>query len=276
MGRLFVLLGLVACQDYDLHANEDPSSVDSAGKDTAPEVDTADTEDTADTGDTGGGVIVDTGDPEVATEPVYINSGSTLYSYDPTTRTATEIGVFKDRGVTVSTMTDIAIDLSGHMYGVAYEELYRITPSSARVEWLATLDASQNALTFVSDGTLVAAGDGGVVSIDLTTYRTRAIGGRGYESSGDIVGLPDGYLYWSVLGGSSDVLVQIDPQSGAAVELGPIGTNGVYSLGYAYGELLGFTSGNKVIVIDAGTGRTTRTDGLSGSWWGATTNPVLW
>lgn len=275
MTRVCLLFCLAACQDYDLTAREKPEGLDTAeADDTAPDVDTADDPD--DTGDTGGGVIVDTGDPEVATEPVYINSGSTLYSYDPTTNTATEIGVFKERGVTVSTMTDIAIDLGGHMYGVAYEELYHITPATAEVELLGTLDAEQNALTFVSDGTLVAAGDAGVISIDLGTLRTKTIGGRGYTSSGDIVGLPDGYLYWSVEGGGSDKLVRVDPQTGAASELGSIGTSGVYSLGYAYGDLYGFTSSNKAIVIDSSTGRTSSTQNLAGSWWGATTNPVLW
>jgi hypothetical protein len=50
----------------------------------------------------------------------------------------------------------------------------------------------------------------------------------------------------------------------------------VYALGYAYGDLLGFTAQNKVVVIDSATGRATRTDKLTGTWWGATTNPVLW
>lgn len=273
LGTLFTL-GLFACTDYDLQATQEPGGgADSDTGEFDPGTDTADTGDSGD--DTGGGQI-DTDDPEVATEPIYINSGSTLYSYDPATNVATEIGVFKERGVTVSSMTDIAIDLSGHMYGVAYTELYRITPATAAVEWLAELDDSQNALTFVSDGTLVAAGDGGVVTIDLTTYRQSRLGGAKFTSSGDIVGLPDGYLYWSVEGSGDDMLVQVDPQNGVSTELGSIGTYGVYALGYAYGDLYGFTSGNKSIVIDATTGRSSSTRRLDGSWWGATTNPVLW
>lgn len=265
---------LCACQDYDLQATRDPA--DDAGEDSGdfvPDVDTGDT--AADTGDTGGGTI-DTGDPEVATEPIYINSGSTLYSFDPATGVATEIGVFKEDGVTVSTMTDIAIDLSGHMYGVAYEELYRITPRTGRAEWIGTLDDSANALTFVSDGTLVAAGDGGVITVDTVTLRQSRLGGARFVSSGDIVGLPDGYLYWSVEGDAGDRLVRVDPHNGVVTELGDIGTDGVYALGFAYGELYGFTSGDKAIVIDSSTGRTLSTERLDGSWWGATTNPVLW
>lgn len=267
---------LVGCSDYDLRKQEEPTPDDPADSGSfMPDTST----DTAgvDTGeDTGSEVIPDTADPEVATEPVYINSGSTLYSYDPTTKTATVIGVFKDNGVTVSSMTDIAIDLSGHMFGVAYEELYRITPTTGEVTDLGNIGVNCNALTFVSDGTLVGAGDSGVITIDPKGLKTKKLGGGSFTSSGDIVGLPDGFLYWSVQGGTSDELVQVDPATGKATRLGSIGSSGVYSLGYAYGTLYGFTSGDEVLEIDATTGRTTKTDRLAGSWWGATTNPVLW
>ncbi len=271
-----VVFGL-GCSDYDLHGKEEAEGADA--KDTGNddrEVDTAD--DPEDSGDTGGDTSTDTGepDPEIATEAIYINSGSTLYSFDPATGRATQIGIFKDAGVTVSDMTDIAIDLTGRMVGVAYTELYSITPATAEVSWIGTLDDSCNGLTFVSDGTLVAAGDGGVITIDTGTLQQSKLGGRTYTSSGDIVGLPDGFLYWSVRGTANDVMVRVDPTNGTTVELGDIGTGGVFALGYAYGELYGFTSAEKVIIIDATTGRTVSTDRLSGTWWGATTNPVLW
>ncbi|GDX83348.1 hypothetical protein LBMAG42_51590 [Deltaproteobacteria bacterium] len=279
MSRMNVgsLVLLFACTDYDLNQQEKPGP--GADADTGEFVPAEDTSvDTADTGDSGLVIDEDTGepDPEVATESVYINSGSTLYGYDPTTNTATTIGVFKDGGVTVSDMTDIAIDLSGHMYGIAYTEVYQINPTTAVVTDLGAIRDNCNALTFVSDGTLVAACDSGVITIDTTTLKSNKLGGTAYTSSGDIIGLPDGMLYWSVQGGASDDLVQVNPTNGQSTLLGSIGTSGVYALGYANGALYGFTSANKVIVIDSTTGRTTSTDKLSGTWWGATTNPVLW
>lgn len=273
--NLGLALLLVACTDYDLVAKKDPAEADEEDNSTfVPTEDTA--VDTGEGEDTGEEVVIDTSDPEVARASVYINSGSTLYSYDPATNVATTIGVFKDGGVTVSDMTDIAIDLNGHMYGIAYTELYQITPATAEVTHLGAIRDNCNALTFVSDGTLVAAGDSGVITIDTTTLRTNKIGGQSYTSSGDIIGLPDGMLYWTVQGGASDNLVQVNPTNGQATLLGSIGTSGVYALGYADGALYGFTSGNKVIVIDSTNGRTTSTQNLSGTWWGATTNPVLW
>jgi hypothetical protein len=272
--RLALFVLSAACSDYDLEAKNAASG--SGGEDSGTFVPEVDTAETGIGEDSGGGTIVDTADPEVASEPVYINSGSTLYSFDPATRAATAIGQFKDSGVLESGMTDIAIDLTGRMYGVAYEELYRINPTTAAITWVGTLDDSANALTFLSDGTLVAAGDGGVITVDPATMRQSKVGGRGYTSSGDIVGLPDGYLYWSVEAGSNDDLIRVDPSNGVCTRLGSIGAGGVYALGYADGELYGFTSQNKVVVIDATTGRATQTNNLSGSWWGATTNPVLW
>ena len=280
--RLIVLPLLLACTDYDLQATNDKQI--EATEDTGQFVPSEDTASDSAGEDSGTVVIEDSGepepepepDPEVATEPIYLNTGSALYGYDPTTNTATKVGNFSDGRNNITDMTDIAIDLSGYMYGVAYDELYRVTPTTAGVTHVATLDAQYNALTFVSTGELVGAAGTSVVIIDTSTGRTNRVGSSSFTSSGDIVGLPDGFLYWSTVGGGSDDLVRIDPTTGDTTRLGSIGHSGVYALGYAYGELYGFTSGSTVMVIDAASGRATSDDHLSGAWWGATTNPVVW
>ena len=112
-------------------------------------------------------------------------------------------------------------------------------------------------------------------SSDLRTGALTPLVARGeYSTSGDIIGLPDGMLYWTVTGG--DALVQVDPADGTTRRRGNIGISGIYGLGYAYGELLGFVSSGRVVVIDESSGDTEDNAPLSGSWWGATTNPVLW
>lgn len=282
--RFVSLLALftVACNDYDLQTTGDKRN--EADTDTGEFVPTTDTSDTSVDTDTGSVVIDDSGpedsappdDPEVATESMYLNTGSALYSYDPATNTASIIGNFSSGGSRVTDMTDIAIDLNGYMYGVAYDVLYQITPATADVRRVAALDAQYNALTFVSTGALVGAAANQVVSIDTSTGRTTRIGGSGYTSSGDIIGLPDGYLYWSTEGGGSDDLVRIDPNSGAATKLGSIGESGVYALGFADGVLYGFLSAGEVFQISSTSGRGSGNQRLSGTWWGATTNPVLW
>lgn len=263
---------LVACVDYDLDANVDkpvegqPEDSGEPAEDTA-----ADTADSAE--DTGGSTVPDDTAP-VATEPVYINTSSTLYSYDPGSNRATEIADFNENGRAFSGMTDIAIDLDGHMFGGSYTALYRIDPNTAEVTFVADLSDEMTGLTFVSDGTLVGAG-AGVNIVDPNTGRlTELVPPGRFDTSGDIVGLPDGMLYWTVTGG--DDLVVVDPSSGSAQRVGDVGESGVYGLGYAYGTLYGFTSAGRVLQIDSATGRVSDDTRATGTWWGATTNPVLW
>lgn len=272
--RLILVTGfLTGCSEYDLSSKqEDP--VPEVPEDTGtPTNDTGEDTDTDEPVDTGTVVVPDTG--EVATEAVYINTSSTLFSYDPATGRATRIGDFVEGSRPIDGgMTDIAIDLGGIMYAGSYTSLYRVNPTTAECTFVASLDDEMTGLTFVSDGRLVGAGSA-VSFVDTRTGALTPLVREGeFNTSGDIVGLPDGMLYWTVTGG--DALVQVDPNTGTARRRGTIGVTGIYGLGYAYGELLGFTSGGRVLVMDETNGRPSDNETLSGTWWGATTNPVLW
>jgi len=67
----------------------------------------------------------------------------------------------------------------------------------------------------------------------------------------------------------------VDPNTGTTTRIGNLGTSAVYGLGYAYEQLYGFTSGGRMLAIDA-TDADASSQRLEGAWWGATTNPVLW
>lgn len=268
---LFLAIG---CTDYGLRGKEaappspEPEDTDEPVVDTDEPVDTGDTADTGHTTD-----VTDPG--PVATEPVYINTASTLFSYDPATHTATRIGEFTEGGRPVTGgMTDIAIDLDGLMYGGSFTTLYRVDPRNGDCRRVGSLADEMTGLTFVSDGRLVGAG-AAVSFVDTSTGDLTPLVRAGqYSTSGDIIGLPDGMLYWTVDGG--DDLVQVDPDDGSLRRRGSVGVSGVFGLGYADGELIGFTSSGRVIGIDESSGRSTGSQSLSGTWWGATTNPVLW
>lgn len=262
---------LTACTDYNLEGNKTPKDVDTGE---APVEDSPVQEsETADTGDSG--VVVETGDSDVATEAVYISTGPTLYSYEPSTNTATRVGDYMDGGTRVTEMTDIAIDLSGHVYGASWSTLYAIDATNAQVSEVATMDQSFNALTFLSDGTLVGAAGDAVYRVDTSTGRTTPIArSTGFTTSGDIVGLPDGLLYWTVEGG--DRLVVVDPTTGDATLVGNIGVPTLYGVGYTNGLLYGFSSAGRAVTIDPATGAATANQSLPGTWYGATTNPVVW
>ncbi len=266
----------LACSDYDLKRDDDVT-----GDDTGRPADSATPEETAPPVDSGGD-SADQGPPEepdtgAATEPVYLNTGSMLYSFDPVGVSASLIGEFRQGGTWITDMTDIAIDLSGRMYGVSFDTLYAIDATSAAVTEVGRLGVSDcNGLAFVSDGTLVGVAGSTVLSVDTGTGAASPLANTSYTSSGDIVGLPDGYLYWSVSGWSSDSLVRVDPANGNATELGSTSAASLWGLGYADGELWAFAATGKAYVLDSGSGAVLRTETVPGAWYGATTNPVLW
>lgn len=287
-----LLLTLLACQDYRITKQEDVDPVIDSG-DTAPPADTELPQDTAppvDTEDSAAPGIDETGwtEPEdtapeedpPALEPIYLNSSTALHSFEPKTLTSALIGSFSHLGEPVDWMQDIAIDLSGRMYGINDEALWRINPLTAEVTHIADLDkdARLDSLTFVSDGRLIAAGNGGDTSdVWLMDESTAALTSLSFTtehaSAGDIVGLPDGLLYWSVWDAG---LLVVDPNTGSNRYLGSTSYDRIFGLGYAYGELWAFTDNGEALVLDTADGSPIRIHSVGDSWWGATTNPVLW
>ncbi len=216
-----------------------------------------------------------------ATEPIYVHTGAILHSYDPANETATPIGAFRSADGPVTNMVDMAIDTGGQMFGGTLDKwVVRIDPQTARVEPLFEFDDILHGMTFLSDGRLVIAGER-VSMVDPVTGRviSELVPGSDWVTSGDVVGLPDGKLYWTVRGanaGDPDDLIRIDPRTGAASKLGSAGIDRIFGLGYANHLLYGFSSGGRVVVLDPDTGAAGPSVLLEGSWWGATTNPVRW
>lgn len=274
------LLGLICvfgCSDYQVHKTSNSSQ---AGQD--------DSVVAFDTGE----FPLDTGEPlevteeeppvgeeppdiDVPDEPVYLHTGETLYSWDPESGMLSIVGnFFSADGQELEYITDIAIDNIGRFYGVSHSTLYGINAYTAEVWPLAPLDFPLFGLTCTSDGLLVGGGDG-LYAIDTLTGAASTIVPEGrFETSGDMVGLPDGLLYWAVR--EDDGLVVVDPNSGVVVPRGIIGVERIYGLGYANGALYGFTEDGLALEISPTTGEVLNTMVLPGAWYGATTNPVLW
>jgi hypothetical protein len=289
MRTVLLFTTLCACSDYVVtkRSSDESPADDVVAEDTAspppatvPE-DTAPPEDTADSG-INEDPPEDTGDDSVdaPVEPVYVHTANTLYSWEPSTGHLTLVGDFHDStgGAYYGSMTDIAIDSTGNFYGVSFSGLYGIDPATAMVWEIASLDMSFVGLTATSDGRLIGAGEG-LYEIDTTTGETTVLVEPGrYNTSGDIVGLPDSLLYWLVEspGGLADDLIQVDPDSGATSFIGNVGMLEMFGVGYADGFLYGFSASGRVVEIDPSTGASVSVSFLAGSWWGAATNPVLW
>lgn len=258
-----LLVLALACIDYDVNnpADEDPVLEDDTG-----------IQDTADTGEV---VIPGT----TAYGKVYANTSAALFEVDPETSQPTFVGNFHTPDDTeLDGFIDIAIDLKGHIYGGTFDALYRVDAKTAEVELVCTTEVPMFALAFSSDGRLFAGGREGIDLLDLENCRsTPLIGDETYVTSGDVVGLPDGNLYWTVFGDDGDDLVLLDPDSGATKRLGSIGVGKLFGLGYDDETLYGFSSNGEIVEIDPknGSGRVTGTSD-SNEWWGATTNPVRW
>ncbi|HHO52378.1 MAG TPA: hypothetical protein ENK18_16285 [Deltaproteobacteria bacterium] len=263
-----LILALVACQEYELYQpNKGEDPIDS-GTEPDAEPDTA--------------TPVDTGSPAgVADAPVYANTSGQLFEVEPNTGERTLVGDFRLQGQPVQGMVDIAIDLSGRMFGGTSDALYQIDASNATLAKICDTDLNPYALAFTSDGVLFAGADAEIVSVELSSCDTRALAtSGGYSTSGDLVGLPDGFLYWTVRGVGTDApdeLVRVDPVTGAAFWVGTLTEDRLYGLGYDEGQLYGFSSNGVILQIDPqDAGSSIVSVDLSTSWWGATTNPVVW
>ncbi len=265
------LLFLLACVDYEINERPDDPDVpldSDVPVDTDSPEDTDPPEDTDDPMDTG----------EVALGAVYANTSDTLYEVNPATGETTEVGQFHDGSEIVEYFVDIAIDLAGHMYGGTFDALYRIDPETAAVTKVCDIDVNMMALTFTSMGELIAGGDDIITRIDLGSCTTEdLVANSPYTTSGDLVGLPDGYLYWTVFGdGDGDELVRVDPNTGGAAWMGTIGYEKLFGLGYHAGELYGFSSEGSIVEISPSNAGGDLVCVANQGWWGATTNPVVW
>ncbi len=73
-----------------------------------------------------------------------------------------------------------------------------------------------------------------------------------------------------------DDLVVVDPDSGVTSMRGSVGVTDLFGVGYAEGSLYAFSSGGEVVEVDPSDATALSVLSLPGTWWGATTNPVVW
>lgn len=269
-------LFLVACSEYDFNRTIEKSS---AGEDSESTI--LDSEEEAPVAepseeDTGFEEPVDEGIP-AATEVMYLHTSNLLYSWDEDGNIDT-VGQFYIQDDYAPSITDLAIDLSGKMYAVSNSGLYQVDPNDARLEFVCDMDQYLVGLTFLADGRLLAAGDS-ILWVDPNSCaRAVFVAEEEYQTSGDIVGLPDGNLYWTVRGnGGGDELVRVNGITGETEYIGVIGTTNLWGVGYFNDVLYGFSSAGTIVHIDPNTAYAFHEEQTQGQyWWGATSNPVYW
>lgn len=97
------------------------------------------------------------------------DSDGTLGTVDVASGTATVVGEMP------VTMTDIAFDPSGNLWGISFNQLYRIDKTTAGVALVGNLGISANSLVFGADGTLYAANTN-LYTLNTTTGAASLVG----------------------------------------------------------------------------------------------------
>jgi hypothetical protein len=244
--------------------------------------------------DTDGDKVPDVADPfpNDATKPkvaqpnlVYPHTSSTLFTMDVQSYTISQIGAFKGSGY-FGSMTDLAVDQWGVIYGVTFGDLYTCDSDTATCYHLATLPQSFNGLTMLPPGTHHPYLDTLVgISISGSWYKITLSGsgsatltqfgayGGGYTSSGDAFSIQGVGTYAAVdkPGQAFDVIVSVDPMTGAVKsEIGVLtGYSAVYGLAGWQGAVYGFDASGKVLKIDTTSGATSVIATTTNAWWGA-------
>jgi len=151
-----------------------------------------------------------------------------------------------------TTMTDIAFDPSGNLWGITFNSLYKIDKTTATSTFVGNLGASVNSLVFNSSGVLYTA-NSSLYTVNTTTGAANLVGngGTAYGSSGDLA-FVGGDLFLSSAPG--DNLVKLNTSNGTGSLIGNIGFSGVFGLASPNGTDLFGMSGVNVLSIDSVSG----------------------
>jgi hypothetical protein len=220
----------------------------------------------------------------VIEEHVYGHTSSVLYTMNAYSYVVTSVGSFQWPSGGHS-MTDIAIDEYGVLYGTSFSKMFTCHPQTAVCTDLGALPSSFNGLTVVPSGTLLPdeqaligiSTQGAWYHLELVggTVTSTSIGsyGAGYTSSGDAFSIENVGTFAAVnqSGFNNDYIIQVDPASGALVnqvaEL--TGFTSVFGLAGWFGTVFAFDSSGTILEVDTTTGVVTVIQTGGPSWWGA-------
>ncbi|RMG99498.1 MAG: hypothetical protein D6705_02940 [Deltaproteobacteria bacterium] len=221
---------------------------------------------------------------------VYAHTSSTLYTMDvDAPYDIVQVGGFT-YDMSPGSMTDIAIDRFGVLYGVTFNDLFVCNAATAECWWLADLPTSFNGLTMVppgvldpSDDTLIAiANDGSWHRVDINgnMIQLTQIGsyGAGYTNDGDAFSIQGVGTFGATnkAGVTGTVIVVSDPMTGMVQsDLATLPVSNVWGLAGWEGDIFAFDSSGQVLRIDPVTAQVSTIKMGTPSWWGAGVGTVL-
>jgi hypothetical protein len=188
-------------------------------------------------------------------------------------------------------MTDIAIDRFGVLYGITFDDLHVCEPTSAACYHLAALPDDSNGLTFVPPGT-VEDDDDALIGIAISgNWRHMQLSGGmvaqvllgsygvGYSSSGDAFSIEGVGTFASVDAAAdpSDMIVEVDPADGTVLqEIGSLtGYTAVYGIAGWQGAIFAFDETGDVLLVNPSDGTFELVNDTLNAWWGAAVTTQL-
>ncbi|MBN94693.1 MAG: hypothetical protein CL928_11585 [Deltaproteobacteria bacterium] len=289
--RSMLLLLLLVCLPACVQHRDGSGGLDGDAADDDDTTAGDDDDDASDDDDSGGDLVVDDDDDDdddspgaewLATEVMYAHTDDTLYSVQAEPPyTVTELVTFHaGDGSDVPNLTDLAVSLTGEMYAVSTNGVWQVAPGTGElVNILETSGEFFVALTFLSDGTLLAGSNSQLFMIDVDLGVMEAVTTfEEWSWAGDMVGLPDGFLYCAMEGEVDDMssLVIYDYNLDQVVFDGATGVGSMFGVGYGNDVLFGFTDEGSILTIDPATGLANEVSSGDIRFWGAATNPVRW
>lgn len=232
----------------------------------------------------------------VRTNTVYAHTATELYLFGVKGQLEVElVGAFDfSADTTDRRMTDIAIDRYGVMWGIGFQDVFVVDPTTAEAWRMAALPQEFNGLTLIPKDALGATADA-LVGIDtsggwwrlelvhaggVARIQTTNLGryGSDWSSSGDAFSIEGVGTFASVQRGLSDddQLVAVDPATGLVTSVvAPLGFAQVWGLAGWAGRVYAFDASGEVVVLDLTNGAVLARKSTGKAWWGAGVRTVL-
>ncbi len=142
-----------------------------------------------------------------------------------------ELVVIGDMGVTI---TDIAFNSAGELYGISFDDLYLINTATAETTLIgnhSALSETKNSLVF-GPGDVLYAASTNLYTIDTNTADSTLVGNGGstYGSSGDLAFFGSKLYLTSGDGPGIDSLLELSLADGSATEIGELGFDTAFGL----------------------------------------------
>lgn len=206
-------------------------------------------------------VLVLTGSAQAAPTLWISDLEGVLGKVDAATGTVQIVG---DMGIS---MTDLAFDPNGQLYGTSPFDLYRIDTATAVPTLVGSLAGSLGntitSLVFAPDGTLYGANNT-LHTIDTATGATTELGNAGALYNAGDLAFVGNQLYASSYDFTNTYLFRADVATGAGTAVGLTGTGEMSGLATGDSGTLYGAAGTDVFTLDTRTGVATRLSSFAG------------